>query len=122
MFLFLPFIFLTFRAQASDITIYQDQRALVKEDLSFPLKAGISDTPLVPVPWGFKPSSVLIAPKDRGNKVEALEQNFFGGWTNPSQILEKFIGKEVELKENKKSETLKGVLLEARDNLTALKV
>ena len=122
MFLFLPFIFLTFRAQASDITIYQDQRALVKEDLSFPLKAGISDTPLVPVPWGFKPSSVLISPKDRGNKVAALEQNFFGGWTNPSQILEKFIGKEVELKENKKSETLKGVLLEARDNLTALKV
>ena len=122
MFLFLPFIFLTSQAQAADITIYQDQRALVKEELSFPLKAGISNTPPIPVPWGFKPSSVLISPKDIGNKAAALEQNFFGGWTNPTEILEQFIGKEVELKENKKSKTLKGILLEARDNLTALKV
>jgi hypothetical protein len=117
-----PFIFLGVRAQASEITIYQNQRALIKEEASFPLKAGISTTAPLPVPWGFEPSSVLISPARSKRKASVLEQDFFGGWKNQSQILEKFVGKEVRLKENKPSETVKGVLLEARDNLTALKV
>ncbi len=118
----LPFIFLGVRAQAVEITIYQDQRALIKEEITFPLKAGISKTAPMPVPWGFEPASVLISPANPKDKASVLEQDFFGGWTDQSQILKNFVGKEVELREEKTPALIKGVLLEAEEHLTALKV
>ncbi len=118
----LPFIFLGVRAQALEMTIYQDQRALIKEEAVFSLQAGISQTPSFPVPWGFEPSSVLISPVNPRDNASVLEQDFFGGWTNEFQVLKNFIGKGVELREEKFPAPIKGVLLEAEDHLTALKV
>ncbi len=104
-----------------EITIYNQNIGLVKEKRELELKKGVQEVKIVDVAAQIEPTSVhfksLTAPKD----CVVLEQNFDYDLISQSKLLEKYIDKEIELKEyieenNKQVEkTKKGILLSIRD-------
>jgi hypothetical protein len=90
--------FLTARAEqmsgGTEVTIYNQNLALVKEKEEFDLKSGINSVEYTEVASQIDPTSVLVEDSiDKGTAV--LEQQYEYDRVSNSNLLEKFMGKEI---------------------------
>ena len=93
-----PFEFLTAGAMGSDtsneVTVYNDNLALVKEKRELDLKAGVNNIEYTDVASRIDPTSVMF--EDTKNKnTTVLEQNYEYDLVSSDKLLEKFLDKEI---------------------------
>ncbi|AKB37932.1 hypothetical protein MSSAC_3342 [Methanosarcina siciliae C2J] len=108
-----PLEFLTAGAAVTDaateVTVYNDNLALVKERRSLDLKTGVNSVEYTDVAALIDPTSVMF--EDTKNKNTAvLEQNYEYDLVSSYKLLDKFLGKEITATE-KEGETYTGTLL-----------
>ncbi|MDD3247353.1 MAG: DUF4139 domain-containing protein [Methanosarcina sp.] len=108
-----PLEFLTARAAGTDaateVTVYNDNLALVKERRELDLKTGVNRVEYTDVAALIDPTSVMF--EDTKNKNTAvLEQNYEYDLVSSYKLLDKFLGKEITATE-KEGETYTGTLL-----------
>jgi len=108
-----PLEFLTAGAAVTDasteVTVYNDNLALVKERRSLDLKTGVNSVEYTNVAALIDPTSVMF--EDTKNKNTAvLEQNYEYDLVSSYKLLDKFLGKEITATE-KEGETYTGTLL-----------
>lgn len=101
-----------------EITIYEQGIALVKERRELELQNGVNQVKYTDIPSGIDPGSVII--EDPENKETVLlEQNYEYDLLNSSSLLEKYLGKEVNVTD-RNSETHTGILLSHTGNSVVL--
>ena len=80
--------------EATAITVYNDDLALVKERRKVLLPAGMVRLSLRDVSAQMRPETALLKAVT-GNPVTLLEQNFDFDLLTPAKLLEKYVGREV---------------------------
>ena len=108
-----PLEFLTARAAGTDaateVTVYNNNLALVKERRGLDLNTGVNRVEYTDVAALIDPTSVMF--EDTKNKNTAvLEQNYEYDLVSSYKLLDKFLGKEITATE-KEGETYTGTLL-----------
>jgi hypothetical protein len=100
---------------AVDLTIYNQNLSLVREERSITLPKGISHVVVPDIPATIDGTSVHFQSLTAPEAVQVLEQNYQYDLVHQAKILEKYIGKEVEFvrldPESRKEFTVKGRLL-----------
>jgi hypothetical protein len=101
---------------ATDVTIYNDNLGLVREHRSFDFKRGLSTVTMDDVAAQIDPTSVHFTSVKDPASLKVLEQNFQYDLVNENKLLEKYLGREIEIErftgEGKdRREVLKGTLL-----------
>lgn len=92
-----------------EITVYEQGTSLVKEKREIELQNGISQVEYTDISSGIDPTSVII--KDPENKgTVLLEQDYEYGLLNSDGLLEKYLGREVNVTD-RNGETYTGMLL-----------
>ncbi len=103
-------------ASATEVTVYNSNLGLVKEVRSFDIKKGVHELRVEDVAAQIDPTSVHFKSLTAPDSVRVLEQDFRYDLASPDKILERYLGKEIELRrpvgrDGDKTETIKGVLL-----------
>jgi len=103
-------------ASATEVTVYNTNLGLVKETRPFSLKSGVSELRVEDVAAQIDPTSVHFKSLTAPDAVTVLEQDFRYDLASPDTILNRYLGKEIELervagRDGDKKETIKGVLL-----------
>lgn len=103
-------------ASATEVTVYNSNLGLVKETRPFALKSGVSEIKVEDVAAQIDPTSVHFKSLTAPDAVTVLEQDFRYDLASPDAILNRYLGKEIELerpvgRDGDKRETIKGVLL-----------
>ncbi len=80
---------------ANQVTVYNDNFALVRTDLELDLKKGIQDIFLDDIPSMIEANSVIIKSKKKG--LDLFSQNYEYDLANTNKILQKYIGKKIEI-------------------------
>ena len=105
-------VFGLLRAQDISLTVYNQNRALVREQRTLTLNSGASEVSYTDVAARIDPTSVhfksLTAPED----LTILEQNYEYDLVSAQKIMEKYIDEEVRLV-TEKGEVFGGTLLSA---------
>ncbi len=102
-----------------EITVYEQGISLVKEKRELVLKSGVNQVQYTDIASGIDPTSVII--EDPVNKDTALlEQNYEYDLLNSAELLEKYIGREVNVTD-RSGETYTGTLLSHEDSSIVLK-
>ena len=108
-------LLLAVSARAVEVTVYNQNLGLVKDVRAFALKKGVNEVKLDDVAAQIDPTSVHFKSLSAPDGVSVLEQNFEYDLVNPQQLLQKYLGKEIELERydalSDKKEVLKGTLL-----------
>lgn len=96
-----------------ELTIYNQNFALVKEERDITLEKGVNFLPVGDVAATIRPSTVAFKSKSDPNSVVVREQNYQYDLISPSTILDKSIGKKVVLRRMlaNKTEEVEGVIL-----------
>lgn len=102
--------------RATDVTIYNDDLGLVREERSFDFKSGVNAVTMDDVAALIDATSVHFASLSDPAGISVLEQNFQYDLVNENKLLEKYLGREIEIErfvgEGKDHrEILKGTLL-----------
>lgn len=79
------------------VTIYNDDLALVRDQRQLSLPQGRVDLALREVSARIRPETALLLSLDHSGSLEILEQNFDFDLLTPRKLLEKYVGKEVQL-------------------------
>ena len=102
-------------AAATEVTVYNDDLGLVKESRSYVLKNGIQELSVVDVAARIDPTSVHFKSLTAPEGVSVLEQNFQYDLISTEKLLEKYLGREIELERavglDGRKERIKGTLL-----------
>jgi hypothetical protein len=103
-------------ASATEVTVYNSNLGLVKEVRPFSLKAGINEVKVEDVAAQIDPTSVHFKSLTAPDAVTVLEQDFRYDLASPDSILNRYLGKEIELQRvvglnGEKTESVKGILL-----------
>jgi hypothetical protein len=103
-------------ASATEVTVYNSNLGLVKETRSFVLKNGINEVKVEDVAAQIDPTSVHFKSLTAPDAVTVLEQEFRYDLASPDSILNRYLGKEIELqriagRDGERTESVKGVLL-----------
>lgn len=80
--------------EATAITVYNDDLALVKERRRVTLPAGLTRLSLREVSGQMRPETVLLKAVS-GHPINLVEQNFDFDLLTPGKLLEKYVGREV---------------------------
>ena len=80
---------------ADQVTIYNDNFALVRTSLEIKLEKGLQSYLMDDIPSTIEARSVILKPLN--GKIEVYSQNYEFDLAGTSQILYKYIGKEVEI-------------------------
>ena len=102
-----------------ELTIYNQDFALVKENREMNLSNGISFLSVPDVASTIEPNSVAFKSRTNPNSVVVREQNYRYDVINMNNILGKVVGKEVTVErplQNGTFETITGTLLSTPDN------
>lgn len=92
-----------------EITVYEQGIALVKERREIELQNGVNQVEYTDIPSGIDPTSVII--EDPENEDTAIvEQNYEYDLLNSSSLLEKYLGREVNVTD-RNGEMYSGILL-----------
>lgn len=91
------------KAGAIQLTVYNQDFALVKETRHIKLSKGDNQITLIGVAALLDPTSVLLRPLSQGHSMDILEQNFQFDLINYNELLQNYIGKEVEIHQTTKS-------------------
>jgi hypothetical protein len=103
-------------ASATEVTVYNSNLGVVKEIRPFVLKNGINELKVEDVAAQIDPTSVHFKSLTAPDAVTVLEQDFRYDLASPDAILNRYLGKEIELdrtsgRDGEKTEVIKGVLL-----------
>ncbi len=98
-----------------DLTIYNQNLALVREERSIDLLKGLNRIIIPDIPATIDGTSLHFSSLTDPSAVKVIEQNYQYDLVHQAKLLEKYIGKEVEFirtdNESKKDYTVKGKLL-----------
>lgn len=115
---FLPLVLLVLAsaASATEVTVYNSNLGVVKEVRPFVLKDGINEVKVEDVAAQIDPTSVHFKSLTAPDAVTVLEQDFRYDLASPDAILNRYLGKEIELqrvagRDGEKIESVKGILL-----------
>ncbi|MBW2094237.1 MAG: DUF4139 domain-containing protein [Deltaproteobacteria bacterium] len=92
------------------VTIYNDNRALVNEHRVIPLKKGLNEIRLTDVSARIDPTSVHVASLTDPEGTRVLEQNFEYDLVSTSRLLEKYLDRQIKVV-TRDGTTYKGTLL-----------
>ncbi len=114
--LFVLAVALSSAASATEVTVYNSNLGLIKEVRPFALKTGINELKVEDVAAQIDATSVHFKSLTAPDAVTVLEQDFRYDLASPDSILNRYLGKEIELerpvgRDGDKRETVKGVLL-----------
>ena len=103
-------------ASATEVTVYNSNLGVVKEIRPFTLKNGINELKVEDVAAQIDPTSVHFKSLTAPDAVTVLEQDFRYDLASPDSILNRYLGKEIELQRvvgvnGDKTESVKGILL-----------
>ena len=101
-----------------ELTIYEQGIALVKERREINLDSGVNQVKYTDISSGIDPGSVILEDPENKDTV-LLEQNYEYDLLNSSSLLEKYLGKEVNVTD-RNGETYTGILLSHADNSVVL--
>ncbi len=79
------------------LTVYNDNLGLVKDQRRLSLPRGMGELRFMDVASGIIPASVAIAAPGAADRLRILEQNYEYDLLNPQKLLDKYVGKEVQL-------------------------
>ena len=100
-----------------DLTIYNQNLSLIREERTLTISNGISRVVIPDIPATIDGTSLHFSSITDPPAVRVLEQNYQYDLVSQSKLLEKYIGKEVQFvrldEESKKEYTVKGKLLTA---------
>lgn len=102
-----------------EITVYEQGIALVKEKRKIELQKGVNQVENTDIASGIDPTSVIIEDPENKDTV-LLEQNYEYDLLNSLSLLEKYLGREINVTD-KNGETYTGILLSHADNSIVLK-
>jgi hypothetical protein len=103
----------------TEITAYEQGVALVKERREIELRNGVNQVKYTDIPSGIDPTSVIL--EDPANKdTVLLQQNYEYDLLNSDGLLEKYLGREVNVTD-RNDETYTGTLLSHAGNSIVLK-
>jgi hypothetical protein len=102
-----------------EITVYEQGIALVKERRAIELQKGVNQVEYTDIASGIDPTSVIIGDPENKDTV-LLEQNYEYDLLSSSSLLEKYLGREVNVTDSS-GETYTGVLLSHAGNSVVLK-
>ncbi len=77
------------------LTVYNNDRALVRESRIIPVSQGVSEIRIVDVPSRIDPTSVHFRPAGKQISVRLLEQNYEYDLASPERILDKYLNQEL---------------------------
>jgi hypothetical protein len=123
-YLLLGLVFITsFAFSEFEITVYNQNFAVVKEQRKINLSQGIQKIEITDVAAYIEPRSVHFKSLTAPDKCYVLEQNFEYDLINSNKLLQKYIGKEITLerKIDDKTEIIKGALLSVEGDKVLLK-
>jgi hypothetical protein len=80
------------------VTVYNQNLALVRETRNLALRPGIGALRFMDVPSQINPRTVHVQPLQAGGP-EVLEQNYEYDLISPEKLMEKYVGREVEVVE-----------------------
>ena len=86
---------ITFLSAKDQVTIYNENFSLVRSSIDLTLSKGIQSYYMDDIPSTIEANSVIIKPL-KGN-IEIFSQNYEYDLANTSKILEKYIGKDIEI-------------------------
>ncbi|MEO0094071.1 MAG: DUF4139 domain-containing protein [candidate division WOR-3 bacterium] len=106
-----------------ELTVYNQNLGLVKEQRTIRLKKGLNEINFTDVASQIDATSVHFKSITAPDAVTVLEQNFEYDLVSRDKLLQKYIDKGIEMVRRfgvsgEKVETLKGTLLSTRDGLT----
>jgi hypothetical protein len=100
---------------AVDLTVYNENLSLIREERTIPLAKGISTVVIPDIPATIDGTSLHFLSKTAPGAVTVLEQNYQYDLVNQGKLLEKYVGKDVEFvrlnEQTKEPYTVKGRLL-----------
>ncbi|MFA5779429.1 MAG: DUF4139 domain-containing protein [Elusimicrobiota bacterium] len=110
-------------SQEVDLTVYNQNLGLVKDRREIKIDKGVQKIEFTDVAAQIDPTSVHFKSLSYPNKCSVLEQNFEYDLISREKLLQKYIGKEIELerrfgKDGEKKEIIKGTLLSTSGGLT----
>ncbi len=79
------------------VTIYNNDRALIRERRKIKLPRGESSLKFMDVPERIIPETVCLKSLSQPGSLQILEQNYEYDLISPSKLMEKYVGKEVKL-------------------------
>jgi hypothetical protein len=82
--------------QSVDLTIYNQNLSLIREERSFTLAKGLSDVIVPDIPSTIDGTSVHFLSLTAPRSVRVLEQNYQYDLAHQAKLLERYLGKEVE--------------------------
>ena len=107
--------------QSVDLTVYNSNLALIREERTLPLKKGVNKIIVPDVPATIDATSLHFSSLTDANSVKVLEQNYQYDLLNQYSLLEKYLGRDVEFlrldSEKKKEISVQGKLLSVDANL-----
>ncbi|MDR7665294.1 hypothetical protein RG963_05745 [Methanosarcina sp. Z-7115] len=106
-------------AENLEITVYEQGISLVKEKRELLLKKGVNQIQYTDIASGIDPTSVIIEDPENKDTV-LLEQNYEYDLLNSAELLEKYLGREVNVTD-RNGETYTGTLLSHEDSSIVLK-
>lgn len=103
----------------TEITVYNQNFGLVKDQRILDLKNGVNTIRFTDVAQQIDPTSVHFKSITDPGSIEILEQNYQYDLISPDKLLEKYIGKEITVRTqvDKIEKTLHGTLLSSQDGL-----
>lgn len=103
-----------------EVTVYEQGIALVKEKREIELQKGVNQVEYTDIASGIDPTSVII--EDPENKDTVLfEQNYQYDLLDSSGLLEKYLGREINVTD-RNGETYTGILLSHAGNSVVLEI
>ncbi|MDP3544254.1 MAG: DUF4139 domain-containing protein [Elusimicrobiota bacterium] len=104
-------------ASALEVTVYNSNLGLIKETRPFTLKNGVNSVQVVDVAAQIDPTSVHFKSLTAPEAVSVLEQDFRYDLISQEKILQRYLGREIELQryglDGTRKEVIKGTLLSA---------
>jgi hypothetical protein len=101
--------------QSVDLTIYNSNLALVREERTITLVKGLNHVVIPDIPATIDGTSLHFSSLTNPSAVNVLEQNYQYDLVHQAKLMEKYLGKEVEFvridNESKKNYTVRGKLL-----------
>ena len=109
------FLFASAVSAQTNLTIYNQNFAVVKEDRVFKLRKGENEVRLTEITRHLEPESVMLRDLSFPDSIQILEQNYESQPLSEGLLLSKLEGKEIEFEivdpETKKKEIKKGILV-----------
>lgn len=102
--------------KAVELTVYNQDLALVRENRSVPLERGVNEVVYSDVAAQIDPTSVSFKSLSDPDNTVVLEQNFEYDIVGSAKLLEKYIDQQIAV-QTQDSKTYTGTLLSATDNI-----